>query len=395
MWRLALFCVLPAAPAPVPPPHAPLLHTRGYVAAEQRVFPYDGRFPRQARMQGSLAAEVELRREWGGRNSLVVTPFVRLDGNDGRRSHIDVREAAVRVVTDGFELEVGVSKVFWGVTESQHLVDVVNQTDLVENPDGEDKLGQPMARLTLTRRWGTLGLFVLPLARARTFPGDQGRLGPALVVDDRASVFEGGRWRPSAAVRWTKTLGAFDLGLSHFYGTSREPRLSPAPGGDGGRLVPHYDLIHQTGLDAQWTAGRWLWKLEAIRRTGQGSPHVAATAGFEYALPNAIGLGFDLGLIAEYLYDERGRRATTPWQNDIFAGVRVAANDVSGTELLAGVIVDPGSRASAWSLEASRRIGGHWRLGVEARVFHATRADDPLAGLRRDGYVQTELSYRF
>ena len=394
MWRLALFCILPAAPVSAPPADTPLLRARGSIAAEQRVFPQDARFPRQARLQGSLAAEVELRREWG-RNSLVVTPFVRLDGDDRQRSHVDVREAAVRVVTDAFDLEVGVSKVFWGVTESQHLVDVVNQTDLVENPDGEDKLGQPMAHLTLTRRWGTLDLFVLPLARERTFPGGEGRLGPAPLADDRASVFEGGRWRPSGALRWSKTFGALDLGLSHFYGTSREPRLAPVAASDGGRLVPHYDLIHQTGLDTQWTAGRWLWKLEAIRRTSQGSPHVAATAGFEYALPNAFGRGFDLGLIAEYLYDQRGRAATTPWQDDIFAGVRVAANDVHGSELLAGVIVDRRSRASAWSLEASRRIGGHWRLGVEARAFRATRADDPLTTLGRDGYLQTEVSYRF
>jgi hypothetical protein len=393
-WPLALCCVLPPSPASVAPADAPLIRTRGYVAAEHRVFPQEAGFP-QGRGFGSIAAEVELRRDWGGRNSLVVTPFVRVDANDGQRTHVDVREAAARFVTDGFELEIGVSKVFWGVTESQHLVDVVNQTDLVENPDGEDKLGQPMVRLTLARRWGTLDLFVLPLARARTFPGAKGRLRPGPLVDDSASVFEGGRWRPSAALRWSKTIGAFDLGLSHFHGTSREPRLSWAPGGDGGRLVPYYDVIHQTGLDAQWTAGRWLWKLEAIGRTGQGSPYLAATAGFEYALTNAFGRGFDLGLIAEYLYDGRGRRATTPWQNDVFAGVRVAPNDTHGTELLAGVIVDPGSRASAWSLEASRRIGGHWRLGVEARAFRATRADDPLAGLRRDGYFQMELSYRF
>jgi hypothetical protein len=338
---------------------------------------------------------VEVRRGWGSRNSAVLTPFVRLDGSDGRRSHFDFREAAVRFVGDGYELEVGVSKVFWGVAESQHLVDIVNQTDLVESPDGEDKLGQPMAHLTVPRRWGTLSLFVLPLARERTFPGAGGRLRPAPPVEAGGSVFEGGRWRPSAAVRWSKTLGALDLGLSHFHGTSREPRLSWEPDGGDGRLVAHYDLIHQSGLDAQWTAGRWLWKLEAIRRSGHEPPYIAATAGFEYALANAFGLGFDLGLIGEYLHDGRGRRASTPWQDDIFAGVRVAANDAHGTELLAGVIVDRASRASAWSLEASRRIGGHWRVGVEARAFRATRADDPLAGLRRDDYVQTELSYRF
>jgi hypothetical protein len=393
-----LLGVLPAALASAQPADAPFLRTRGYVAAEPRLFPQDARFPQQGRLQGSLAAEVELRHEWGGRNSLVLTPFLRVDGTDSRRSHADVREAAVRVVTDHFELEAGVAKVFWGVTESQHLVDVINQTDLVENPDGEDKLGQPMLHLTVPRRWGTFEIFVLPLARPRTFPGAEGRLRPALLVDGEASTFEGGRWRPSVAARWSKSLGLFDVGLSHFYGTSREPRLTLAPGGDGTRLMPHYDLVHQTGLEAQWTAGRWLWKLEGIRRTGPTPSYFAATAGFEYALANAFGLGFDLGLIGEYLHDERGSAASTPWQDDVFAGVRVAPNDAQGTELLAGVIVDRRSRATAWSLEASRRIGGHWRVGFEARAFRAfraSRADDPLAEMRRDGYVQTELSYRF
>ena len=37
-----------------------------------------------------------------------------------------------------WDLLIGVGKVFWGVTESRHLVDIVNQTDLVENPDQEE-----------------------------------------------------------------------------------------------------------------------------------------------------------------------------------------------------------------------------------------------------------------
>ena len=41
----------------------------------------------------------------------------------------------------------GVRRVFWGVAESNHLVDVINQTDAIENPDQEDKLGQPMLNL--------------------------------------------------------------------------------------------------------------------------------------------------------------------------------------------------------------------------------------------------------
>ena len=80
-------------------------------------------------------------------------------------------------VGDGeWELRVGVDRVFWGVAESQHLVDIINQVDFVEHPDGESKLGQPMVHLTWSGDWGALELFGLSGHRARTFPGP---VGPA------------------------------------------------------------------------------------------------------------------------------------------------------------------------------------------------------------------------
>ena len=71
--------------------------------------------------------------------------------------------------------------------ESRHRVDYINQTDGVEDVDGEDKLGQPMLNLGLQRDWGDLNFFYLPYFRERTFPGTKGRLRAPLVVDtDRA-----------------------------------------------------------------------------------------------------------------------------------------------------------------------------------------------------------------
>ena len=73
-----------------------------------------------------------------------------------------MRELYWRGVFGDLEVKAGAVKVFWGVTESQHLVDVINQADLVENIDSEDKLGQPMINLSWGKDWGTLELFVLP-----------------------------------------------------------------------------------------------------------------------------------------------------------------------------------------------------------------------------------------
>ena len=396
-WFFVVVVALLVTPASAQPPEGSRTSVRGYVAAEPRVFPEGALFPDQHSFNVSTAAEVEVRHEWDGRTKrLVVTPFVRLDQSDPARTHFDVREAAFRFTSDRYDLLVGVSKVFWGVTESQHLVDIVNQTDLVENPDGEDKLGQLMVNLTLARSWGTLNLFALPGARERTFPGGQGRFRTSAVVDTGAAIFEGGRWHTDVAARWSKTVRAVDLGVSHFYGTSREPRLTQETrGSDQVRIVPHYDLINQTGLDAQVTMGQCLWKLEGILRSGQGPRYAAVTAGLEYTLANVGGSGTDLGLLAEYLYDERGSGAPTPWQDDVFAGVRLARGDVHSTELLAGVIVDRRSGGRAWSLEASRRVSGHGKVGVEARFFNGSSPGDPLSALQRDDYVQIAFSYHF
>jgi hypothetical protein len=365
---------------------------KGSVATEPRVFPQAPSFAQQDSVIASLAAELELRHEWDGRSkALVVDAFGRVDQGDPQRTHFDVREAALRWGGDGAQLVAGVSRVFWGVTESQHLVDIVNQTDLVENPDGEEKLGQLMVHLTLERSWGTLGLFVLPGARERTFPGLDGRLRTPLPVDPDAAVFEAGRWHVDFAARYSRTIGPVDLGVSHFQGTTREPRLVRVDD----RLVPHYELIGQTGLDAQVTVGQWLWKAEAIHRTGQGRAFVAVTAGFEYTFANVGGSGADIGLLAEYLYDDRGRLAPTPWQDDVFAGVRLARGDAQSTELLVGVIVDRKGGGRAWSVEGSRRIGAHVKFGLEARSFSGAGPDDVLYALQRDDYVQLSFAYHF
>ena len=47
-----------------------------------------------------------------------------------------LRELSLLWISGNWETRIGVSKVFWGVAESQHLVDTINQTDLAANPDG-------------------------------------------------------------------------------------------------------------------------------------------------------------------------------------------------------------------------------------------------------------------
>ena len=371
----------------------------GYAAFESRVFAQGPRFAGQEEGRvASVVLEPELYRDWDdGRYSFTIKPFLRYDSLDTERTHFDLRELWWRRSERGWELLAGVSKVFWGVTESQHLVDVVNQTDLVENPDGEDKLGQPMVRLSLIRSWGIVDLFVLPGFRERTFPGPEGRLRTALPISEDAIYESGAEARHvDFAARWSHALGAFDIGVSHFSGTARDPRLAPGAAADGStELVPLYEQIEQTGLDLQATTGSWLWKVEAINRTGQGDRFAAATGGFEYTFWSAFGTRMDVGAVVEYLWDERGSGGAAAFQDDLFAGSRLAFNDAQDTQILAGAIVDLETRARLFLVEASRRIAANWVTELEIRAFSGLPPSDPLASLRTDDYFQLSVQRHF
>ena len=77
-------------------------------------------------------------------------------------SHVDIRELNLLYTQDNWEGIAGISRVFWGVTESGHLVDIINQTDQLEGFDGEDKLGQAMIRISRLFDQNSVDLYVLP-----------------------------------------------------------------------------------------------------------------------------------------------------------------------------------------------------------------------------------------
>ncbi len=371
----------------------------GYIQSEARVFLHE---PGDAQQHGdnlSLVAEPEYYTEWdAGRQSLTVQGFLRWDQHDDERSHADIRELVWQKAGDSWELRIGISKVFWGVAESQHLVDIINQTDLVENIDQEDKLGQPLVNLALIRDWGTVDLFVLPGFRERSFPGKKGRLRSLPRVDTDHPLYASSAEdrHVDFAIRWSHYIGDWDFGLAHFSGTARDPRLLPdmSAGGEA-VLVPLYETIDQTSLDLQATKGDWLWKLEWLTRSGQADRYSALVGGFEYTAVGILDTSADLGFIGEYHFDDRGETAPTPFEDDIMVGLRLALNDAQSTEALFGVIADRKDNARSYNLEASRRLGDNWTVEVEARLFSSPSPGDPLFSFRDDDHVQITLARHF
>ena len=376
------------------------LDISGMLGIETIFYTQDAAFPRQDHtVNASVVAEPEFVYEWDRGNQLIAfKPFLRLDQHDRERSHFDVRELIYERASRNWELRLGVGKVFWGVTEFQHLVDIINQTDLVENIDTEDKLGQPMINFAWIQDWGTVDFFVLPYFRERTFPGVKGRLRTEPRVDVDRPLYESGskQHHIDAAVRYSHYFGDWDIGIAHFYGTSREPRLFLEADASGNPILrPYYDIINQTSLDIQATKGNMLWKLEALYRRGQGTPFSAVAGGFEYTFVGVFNSAVDIGLLGEYHYDSRGETASTIFEDDIAVGARLAFNDAQSSELLAGLIWDRNTSGKFFNIEANRRLTNHFFLELEGRFFVNQDRADPAFAITDDDHFKFLLTYNY
>ena len=380
----------------------------GRLSAESRWHPQSAAYAGQRSHASGLVIEPTLYLEDHGGRSLNLVPFFRYDAADPDRTHADLREAYFlmygQIGNDEWELRLGVDRVFWGVTESRHLVNIVNQIDLVEHPYKEPKLGQPMAHLTWSGDWGTAEVFGLTYHRGRTFPGRFGRLRfPFRVDHDRVSYESGAKqWHLDIAGRYSRSFGPLDLGMSVFDGTSRDPYLMlDLERAEEPALVPYYEQIRQFGLDAQLTAGSWLFKLEAIRRTGARNligmeqDYAASSFGGEYTFYAVSGSAVDLTLLSEWNYDARRQYATNIFQNDFFLAARIAFNDVQSTELLTSILRDADSAGQVLTLELNRRISDQWSLRLEAIALRGIQEADLTYVTRRDSFVELNLIYSF
>lgn len=376
------------------------LEFKGDVGAEARWF--------TAQQKSQFSASSELEAYWRseqGNDSITAKIFGRLDSEDNERTHADIRELSWLHYSDSWELNVGISKVFWGVTESAHRVDIINQTDSVESLDGEQKLGQPMLQFTGIQSWGTLSTFVMPYFRERTFNGPDGYLSFNLPVDIDNPLYESNDEEKHIdwALRYSHTFNIWDLGISYFSGTSREPLLLPSVNAlNQTVLTPYYPLIEQAGIDVQATVGQWLWKMEAInQKTDRNalkntSSFFALTGGFEYTLVGIFESNTDLGLLAEYHHNSEGEESADVFQNDLFVGARLALNNIADTSLLIGIVKDLDySKSYQGFIEGSRRLGDSWVATLDARVLNAEDTDDLLAQLTKKDLITFDLSYYF
>ncbi len=361
---------------------------RGELSVRGQAFGNEISAPDVSAQEAALTLSGSWRHTWDqGRQTLVVAPFVRWDPT-GERTRVDFRDLSWAYLWDRWEVRLGVGERFWGVTESLHLVDVINQREPIVGAQRYVKLGQPLAAVATRQPWGALEVILMPAFRERPFAGRAGLLwSSAPVSDERAEPQSGFTWRPDAALRWSRAIGTLDVGVSGFLGTNREPRFTSETGAGGTAvLIPHYDRVAQLGVDLQLTTGSWLWKLEAVTLDPEPGRYLAAVGGLEYAFADY------LSVFAEYAFDSRGSDATTSFADDFFAAARLLMHD---GEVRAGAFIDRRSLNTMPSIQIKRRLGAASVLALEAGGFIGRRSREPWQARRQHDYLSLTLTRYF
>jgi hypothetical protein len=359
------------------------LDWHGYMGADFRFFHDDALYKDQKSKYFSAIFKPEAFFESkNARHQIHFIGFARLDQHDHKRTHVDIRDLYWRYFKTNWEFSVGVKTVAWGKTESNHLIDIINQYDLLEGRASENKLGQPMLQFVYAPEWITFEILATTYSRDIQFPGIHGRLQPGLTAGKPTFEKENARYLPDAALRVAKNAGNFEVALSNFYGTNRLPVFNFLDN----TYIPYYEEINQTGLELQLLTNSFVWKGEFVNVISHRRTIQAFTIGCEYNL--SLRSGQELKWMLEYTYDERGEEQISGINNDLFAGVNLNFNDRQSSNVSVSGFYDFDFETTLLRAQAKRRVGGAWMVKVAYTGILKTAEGDFYHLIRNDSYLE-------
>ena len=326
--------------------------------------------------------------------NFISEPYYRYDHNDKERTLFNFKENYLIYFKENSEFKLGIAEIFWGVTESKNLVDVINIYDGTDG-DQKAKLGQSMLSYsTYSERAGIFDFYYLPFFSKEPQIGESGRLRLSKPIENYNTIYAGGAGDkvPSWAFKWEKNIGMSDFSIQAFRGNSRENSTIPLIEGTTLKYFAGYERISQIGTYMQTISGPYIFKVEAIRRNGQKNAnnirenYYSYTLGTEYLINRLFEKVWDLSLFIEYSNDDRGNDSIDIMQNDIFIAGQFLFNDVSGTELLIGSTLDTDGGGNTSNVELSSRITEDIRFTGTYQSYWSTNNKDPLYNFRRDNY---------
>lgn len=369
---------------------------RGHIGVDALYFPDDPLFPEQSTAStipsvlGSLDWTTDLTRD----TRFDLGAYLRVARHTQDKISGDIKEAVIRSRIDRTDIKLGILQENWSILEAWNPIDLLNQRDMVEDFQGDVKLGQPGVTASTFYQDLVISAWVLPYTRERRIAEQKDRLR-TLSAPLKDSVFENGQSDSSFALRFQYRLGDFDIAASQFWGHAREPIYQPVL--QQSTLVGFdevYEEIAQSGLELRYVAGDTVLKAELISQTGGSDSFVGSGIGSETTF-NQITDGFSsITVYLEAYYDTRNELAPlTPFQRDVFVGFRYNTNDVNDTLLDVRYTHDVEFHSDLIDVRASRRLGGAQTISAQILLPQSVSEDPALKGFENDPYFKLSWAW--
>ena len=372
-------------------------------------------------------------------------------GHVAGRMQFVLEDAYYRTQFNDSDFLIGYNVENWGQAVSQSVTNVLNPVDFSDRSPGASLLGTPMINVNYTTPTGTYSAYLLTGFVGSNFEEDPGtRQRSFFNTDTSRAYFEKANENDiDLSLRYTNnfTLGAgsVDLGVSYFNGTDRTPVLLPGCTnslgtiteaacsntndqvvsiyeglGSGGfdtdsfwdfvtdnlndtvaggisaipgiGFVPYYQEIEQIGLELNYAVNDVQLRFEGTYTETSKSGYFETVVGGDYTFNNFAGTDDTMTVAVEYLYNEQGRsNPFVIFEDDIFVGVDYRTNNERDLRFNLGAFYDLSSSAMLTTASAAMRLTDSLTFEVSAQKAFASSYNDPLAFIRKDGFVELKL----
>lgn len=323
--------------------------------------------------------------------SLDLRLFYNWDLEDEERRYYDLREARLNYSSGRWQFEAGNAVVFWGVSETINIVNVINQADLKESVDGKEKMGQGMLVSRYSGNINSFSIYYLPSFEPLDYPE---RPSPTIKILQDQPRFEKNADEGEWAARWVGAFDFGDVGLSYFNGIRRDPLLVRS--GESAALIPLYVKSEHMALDSVLFWSDAIVKTELLLGKEQEEDFFAYNLGFEYPTFPSFSWWQDAAWIAEFVFDSRDEKSGSMGQKDIFLGGRFNMGDLSQYELriISGLDLDHYSKYLDFSFR--HRLTDYIQWSAKIIQFMDVGDEDYRIKLVEDeDFIELELRVSF
>ena len=120
--------------------------------------------------------------------------------------------------------------------------------------------------------------------------------------------------------------------------------------------------------------------------------YFSAAGGFEYTYYGLRNSSQDLGIIIEYLFDDRNDH---PYNNEGSIGMRWTKNDIHSTAILAGSIIDLDGNSNQFFIEYEQRLKNDFKIFIEANINGSIDNSDYNYAFKDDTNLKIKLAKYF